>query len=244
MPHAIGLIAFGILFAARSATAQTAAPDPNGTNQTAAPSTIPADNDDAGQADAKKTSDDVYRTWVGATDPEKKKDEADDVILWAVKAGDKERVTDVFRGGSHREQLLSPPRDAERISPKMLLVLPGITPSDDASQYDHRSSPLFRRMTANRFEAWTSTDGWLFDARGHLLHHVRVPRRDGKGRAWFGAFLPSGQWITTDLWNDDRQLNCFSADGKWLWELRGKAMMSLAASDPEKEPPGYVEEET
>ena len=94
-------------------------------------------------------------------------------------------------------------------------------------------SPVFRRISQNRVEAWTSREGWLFNGKGHLLVDVRVPRRDGTGREWFGAFLPNGTWITTDIWDNDQQLNCYTPGGTWKWQLPGS---DIAAKLPDTIP--------
>lgn len=73
-----------------------------------------------------------------------------------------------------------------------------------------------RRIARDRIEVWCESDGWLFDGQGRLLHHVNVPRRDGHGREWYGAFLPDGRWVTTDLWNFDAQLHFFTPEGKFI----------------------------
>ena len=78
---------------------------------------------------------------------------------------------------------------------------------------------VFRRMTKTRFEAWTPDHGWLFDAKGNLIHEATPPRRDGLGRQWHGAFLPDGRWVTTDLWEHDCTLTFFSRKGKWFKEM-------------------------
>ena len=106
---------------------------------------------------------------------------------------------------------------AEKVALTPLSALNGVHTGDDA----YPASPVLRRIADDRFEAWTTGEGWLFDGRGKLLTHVKVPRRDGTGREWFGAFLPDGEWITTDLWEEDKQINAFSAHGKWLWEMKG-----------------------
>ncbi len=61
---------------------------------------------------------------------------------------------------------------------------------------------------------------------------MKVPRRDGTGREWFGAFLPDGTWITTDLWEEDKQVNAFNAQGKWLWEVKGDDILKRLAPPP------------
>jgi hypothetical protein len=73
---------------------------------------------------------------------------------------------------------------------------------------------VIRRIGPKNFELWTPKRGWLFDEKGHVLGEAKVPRRDGTGREWYGAFLPSGEWITTDLWGEDGRLYIFSPENK------------------------------
>ncbi len=219
----LGVLLVGTLGPALSAIAQISP------GQTAA---------DDYEIQSKKETQSAYAAWIGETDPVKKQDAAFTLLDTAVKSGDKDIVRELLRGGPHQEHALPLPKKTDSISAQPLFTLPDANPTDDSSQYFHSQSPIFRRMTADCFEAWTATDGWLFDAKGRLLHHVHVPRRDGTGREWFGAFLPSGCWITTDLWEDDRQLNCFDAKDKWLWELRGANMVSASTGpDDETEEP-------
>jgi hypothetical protein len=75
---------------------------------------------------------------------------------------------------------------------------------------------VIRRLGTNNFELWTPKQGWLFDDKGKVLAEAKVPRRDGTGREWYGAFLPEGQWITTDLWGSDGRLYIFSPDNRLL----------------------------
>ena len=100
-----------------------------------------------------------------------------------------------------------------------------------------------RRITTDSLELWTPTEGWLFDGKGNQKGHAKVPRRDGWGREWYGAFLPDGRWITTDLWEKDRQVHFFNADGTFdssmpvvdfLRNLKPDAEGPLAQADPEE----------
>src|SRR5262249_50849359 len=84
-----------------------------------------------------------------------------------------------------------------------------------------------RRITKNAFEIWTDKEGWLFDGHGKLLNHAPVPRRDGHGLEWCGAFLPDGQWVTTDLWSYDKSLYLFSKEGKFVRDLAMKEILPL-----------------
>ncbi|PYI75033.1 MAG: hypothetical protein DMF04_11345, partial [Verrucomicrobia bacterium] len=78
---------------------------------------------------------------------------------------------------------------------------------------------VIRRATSNRVEIWLPRHGWLFDSKGNIVNQARPPRRDGVGRDWYGAFLPDGRWVTTDLWGYDKVLTFFSRDGRWLREI-------------------------
>ena len=75
---------------------------------------------------------------------------------------------------------------------------------------------VIRRIGQKNFELWTPKRGWLFDKKGSVLAEAMVPRRDGAGREWHGAFLPDGQWITTDLWAQDDRIYIFSPENKLL----------------------------
>jgi hypothetical protein len=125
-------------------------------------------------------------------------------------------VEDVVRDGQPAN-LLTPPV-ARRVQLKPLRT---IDTKADFHGDNFPLSPVYRRITQRRFEAWSSLNGWLFDEHGKLLAQVSVPRRDGIGRDWFGAFLSDGTWITTDLWEHDEQLNCYDARGIWKWYLPG-----------------------
>lgn len=83
---------------------------------------------------------------------------------------------------------------------------------------------VVRRMTNSRFEVWQPTHGWLFDRDGQLVNEAVPPRRDGHGREWYGAFLPDGRWVTTDLWATDKTLTFFSAKGQWLRERSARQL--------------------
>ncbi len=88
---------------------------------------------------------------------------------------------------------------------------------------DH--STVWRRITQNRFEIWTPVSGKLFDAKGKLLAEAKVHRGDGWGREWYGAFLPDGRWITTDIDEFDKEVTAFSAKGKRQWAVKGATLI-------------------
>ena len=84
---------------------------------------------------------------------------------------------------------------------------------------DHAT--VWRRITMDRFEIWTPTVGKLFDAKGNLINEAKVRRGDGWGREWYGAFLPDGRWITTDIDELDKEVTAFAAKGERLWFVKG-----------------------
>jgi len=177
---------------------------------TAAATDVPDSSEDDWQAQAAKRTSDLHAAWLAEKDSTKRGAVADDLISAAMDSNDSEVIAEVVRGGPGHERFLSVPQEQREIRLEPLTVLTGAKAVDNPSQYEHDQSTLFRRK---------------------LLEHVRVPRRDGDGGPWKGAFLPSGKWLTTDLWNDDRQLNCFSPGGKWLWELTGEEI-----HPPERQP--------
>jgi hypothetical protein len=87
---------------------------------------------------------------------------------------------------------------------------------------------LARRITSNAIEVWTAKHGWLFSGSGRLLHQATVHRGTGWGREWYGAFLPDGRWMTTDLQETDGRLTFYSTKGK---RLRSLSCEELAPDD-------------
>jgi hypothetical protein len=181
-------------------------------------------------ADLSAKIDTLHQAWASEHDPAKRHDLGEQLVDAVIRdyAHQPVEVADeVARDGAPRNLIL-PPASAETIAITPLTILNGAH-----MELDDPRSPVFRRITANRLEAWTSTEGWLFDGQGRLLVDVKVPRRDGTGREWFGAFLPKGNWITTDIWANDQQLNCYSPSGKWKWELPGaKILTKLPKPNP------------
>jgi hypothetical protein len=166
----------------------------------------------------------LYQAWKTESDPERRREKADlllDAIINCYGNQPLDLADEVARNGLPRKEAVAP-KDSTKVTLRPLMTLP------DVHTIEYPASPVFRRISATRFEAWTSKEGWLFDQDGKVLAHVVVPRRDGVGREWFGAFLPNGHWITTDLWAEDKQVNAFNAQGRWLWEIPGEKI--LAAS--------------
>ena len=170
----------------------------------------------------------IYAAWKAERNSARRAEigrELVDAVIHEIELPQTNIADEVARDGLPVRVIATPPAETLRLKP--LALLPGVHASDDVWP----ASPVFRRLADDRVEAWTSGEGWLFDGAGKLVTHVKVPRRDGTGREWFGAFLPDGTWITTDLWAQDEQINAFSAHGKWLWEMKGADILKQLPPD-------------
>ncbi|MCE0483363.1 MAG: hypothetical protein LV479_03890 [Methylacidiphilales bacterium] len=185
---------------------------------------------------ATKNLPSLYQSWKTEHDPAKRADLADKVVQAAMYVDDDNAHAmgdDVVRDGLPKNELAVP-------ATVTTIKLTPLTTLWDAhtNESDFPPTPVFRRISASRFEAWTPHEGWLFDAKGRTVADVKVPRRDGSGREWFGAFLPDGRWITTDIWDNDKQLNAYTPKGDWKWELPGDKIVAAlpkpAASDSDE----------
>jgi hypothetical protein len=155
------------------------------------------------------------------------RNELADQVIRASYYGDKpEYVEDIARDGEPQRLLTAFPKPGE-VRLQAITRLAGV--NYQAGNYP--ASPVIRRITEDRIEVWTTKEGWLLDAEGRIKNHVVVPRRDGTGREWFGAFLPDGRWITTDIWEMDKTVTGYSADGKWLWEIKGAQIFPPGKDD-------------
>lgn len=97
--------------------------------------------------------------------------------------------------------------------------------STKLSEQDSGHPTVWRRITRNRFEIWTPKVGKLFDDHGRQVAEATVHRSDGHGREWYGAFLPDGRWVTTDIGDYDRELTMFSAKGRHQWTIKGSTLI-------------------
>ena len=161
--------------------------------------------------------------WRAEHDPAKRRDLASQLVEAIIHDYGEQPVEiadEVARDGLPQKVLAAPP--ARTIPLEPIFVLPGA----HRDEMENPGMPVFRRIAADRFEAWVPKEGWLFNAKGKLLTDAHVPRRDGTGRDWFGAFLPDGRWITTDLWSNDRQITLFDPQGDPRWELPGQDVVS------------------
>ncbi len=174
---------------------------------------------DHGVSESRAQVELLHAQWQTEHDPAKRSDVAAQLVEAVIHDFGEQPVEiadEVARDGLPQKVLPIPPASKIRLRP--VFVLPGV----HRDEMDAPDIPVFRRIAATRFEAWTPKEGWLFDAKGRVLADVHVPRRDGNGRDWLGAFLPDGRWITTDLWANDRQLTLFDQQGDPRWELPGR----------------------
>ena len=196
-----------------------------------APQPAPADSSTASQSAYPFA--DLTAAWLRQNDPKLRQQAAQALVDAAIHdqigTDDVIVVENVARDGKPA-RVIDPPA-AQKIVLHPLLDLGFI---NDATPHDGRPRPVFRRIANHRFEAWTSNDGWLFDETGRLLTHASVPRKDGTGREWFGAFLPDGTWVTTDMWEHDKELNCFDPHSKWKWTLKGDKLKAGLPRSPDE----------
>jgi hypothetical protein len=207
-------------------------------NATSAPMAAPPaeQTDTVPAAQALVTT--LHQAWQREHDPAKRTDLAGQVIEAILHDYDEQPVDvadDVARDGLPEKTIAVP--TAKNVTLHSLQVLTGT----HRDEWNHPGSPVFRRIARDRIEAWTTPEGWLFDGDGRLLVDAHVPRRDGVGRDWSGAFLPDGRWITTDLWANDRQLTCFDAQSDPRWNLAGSRLVTaIKSANPSDTFPDYL----
>lgn len=173
------------------------------------------------EAAHKKAAEEKFAAWKAATGDERRK-LAPEVIEHAVPADRQDLVERLLT-----DDRLEETKIAFDTSPTERLVtlhdLTSLKQTTNSSGWEVK--PVWRRMTADRLEVWTPQEGKLFDASGKLLCTARVKRGDGWGREWYGAFLPDGQWVTTDLDELDKTLTFFSKEGKKLRSIKGNVLV-------------------
>lgn len=203
----------------------------------------------------------LMQSWRESKDPAQRNELAGKIRVGAVRYGvagpdesDETKVNAVLEelvaGGPVAEkevQISAPPKEFRLKPLKVFAEIP------DPMARSSRGNPGWqdRRIAKDALEVWSSTDGWLFDGKGKLLNHAAVPRRDGTGLQWFGAFLPDGQWVTTDLWSYDKTLSLYSKEGTFVRDAPaadftqveyGEGLIGWARSD--KDGKGWVFEVT
>ena len=152
------------------------------------------------------------------------------LIEAAVHADNAGIVDEVAAGGDVAAREIKLLRDARRVEAHELFRFGGLP----EGPYSGKAPWVIRRMTKTRIEVWTPRRGWLFDESGKLVGTATPPRRDGMGREWYGAFLPDGRWVTTDLWDFDKTLHFFSKKGKMLKGMSAKQLAPPISEDRER----------
>lgn len=207
------LVVIVLTFAAgaRGETSDTAAMDAS----TSSAEPAGGDEDDR-YSDARARR--LLSEWRAATDPTDKKRLQQDATTEALRL----QVVDVLQevSGIHSldEQLSASIRQV-RVEPIHDYPLPDWSPESY-----HRSDPwIVRRIMKYQFELWTEQEGWLFAADGKVAAHAKLPSRN-VGREWYGAFLPSGEWITTELEEYDHTIHEFNRAGKKVHSIDVRKM--------------------
>jgi hypothetical protein len=158
--------------------------------------------------------------WSKAGRPGESSPEGDELVDAAIHVQRRDCVEQVLAGGSLLKCMIPIPRGGQRITLHTLHTFRTFHADLDdevfASMEHSEHGWLARRITRNALEVWAPQRGWLFDGRGHLLHKADPQRHAGWGRQWYGAFLPDGRWVTTDIDDMDGKLQFYSANGQWL----------------------------
>ncbi len=179
-------------------------------------------------ADDQRRATIVHELWKRETEREKRQELAEELSDLGVRisnyetGGDDDQpaalVIEVATDGEYAQKQIQIPKKAQTLALRPLHIM-----APDPAE----TEPVWviRRMTQNRIEVWLPRHGWLFDGKGKLLSEAKPPRRDGAGRHWYGAFLPDGRWVTTDLFAEDKTLTFFTRTGKWLNEIGTDALV-------------------
>jgi hypothetical protein len=191
--------------------------------------------DDTYMRGPRERTNTLLDAWQKESDPNAKRELGEELVDAAVESQQPDIVIDIATGGQFAEKQIDISQGAQPMLLRECILLPP-TSGDNVAQSGRPYQWVIRRMTTDRIEVWLPDHGWLFDSQGELVNEAFPPRRDGDGRDWYGAFLPDGSWVTTDLWGDDKVLTFFSQEGKWLKEINAS---DLVPHKPEgEEDPG------
>ena len=186
----------------------------------------------------RRGCDALFAAWRRARLPQVRARLNGELVRAAIRAERPGYVEEVAADGRLTSKELRLPRRARVVPLRELRTFDINTLSNEEDGYapsvTSNAGWLVRRITRDAWEVWTPTHGWLFDGTGRMLNEARPARADpdATGREWFGAFLPDGRWVTTDLEEMDRTLTFYSRDGQ---RTRQMAVTDLAPRDP-KEP--------
>lgn len=145
--------------------------------------------------------------------------EAEIVRFYAWRAERLELIDQVIADGHLKETEVLAGGDPKQV----VVTVKREFPNDNLAHFSQ--SPIWRRITAGAFEIWTPRKGWLFNSKGELLNSAAPPRNKSGGRQWFGAFIPDGRWITTELLADDGRIYVFDRKGRCTREIKAGALL-------------------
>ncbi len=192
--------------------------------------------------------------WRQARSAQEKRRLAGELYEAAIHAGRPDIAEEAVAGSPLKFRQIAGPHHSRRVPLRTVHAFEEVESrtNDECEEAPNQGNGwLARRITRDALEVWTPTHGWLFDGKGRLLNEAR-PVRDGgsTGREWYGAFLPDGRWVTTDLHPADSSLSFFSREGQLLKTLsceelaprgpytNGSALLGWARSD--KKGTGWV----
>ena len=169
------------------------------------------------QANAKE-AEQHFAAWKSAQGAERKR-EADIVRFYAWRAERTDMIDQIIADGRLAETEVRAPADTAQIR----VSVKHEVPHDAVQRYTQ--NPIWRRITPTAFEMWTPGKGWLFNSRGDLLNTAVPSRNKSQGRQWFGAFIPDGRWITTELLEGDGRVYLFNRKGRCTHEIKAAALL-------------------
>lgn len=182
---------------------------------------------------ARRRQCDVLFTRWRTRDPQERTGLRVELLQAAIRAEQPNVIEEIAADGQLARKEIRLSRRARTVPLRELRTFDGIETTlgqEDGYQEQDSSPPkgwLVRRLTRDAWEVWTPTHGWLFDGKGQVLNEAFPKRGDGTGREWYGAFLPDGRWVTTDLESWDCALTFFSREGE---RTRQMASAELAPS--------------
>ena len=172
--------------------------------------------------------------WQHARAKEEKRRLGGELYKAAIQANRPDIAEDAVAGGAIGPRQIQARHPIQRVPLHVIRVFDDLEVKPDDA-YDEAPNEgggwLARRITHAALEVWTPTHGWLFDGKGHLLNEARPGRQgDDTGREWYGAFLPDGRWVTTDVNNIDNSLVFFSREGQFIKALSCEDLAPLPST--------------
>lgn len=195
---------------------------------TALHSAVAFDDWDKELAQRRQQCDRLLAQWRRTRDLQTRARLNEELLGAAIRAERPNVVEEIAAGGQLARKEIRLPRRARAVPLRELRKFEGIGASlgqedgyyePDYSDIKKTKGWLVRRITRDAWEVWTPTHGWLFDGAGRVLNEAHPQRGDGTGREWFGAFLPDGRWVTTDLEEMDCALTFYSREGERVRQM-------------------------